>query len=45
MIMTSDLTAWYGQSTLVMVLMWLGLTAWGVRIALGDRKLLDRVGS
>ena len=41
MTMTTDITAWYGQSTLIMVLGWLVITAVGVRLALGDRKFLD----
>jgi hypothetical protein len=41
LVMTMDLTAWYGQSTLIMVILWLALTAWGFRIAVGYRTLLD----
>ena len=39
LLMTSDLTAWYGQSTVIMILSWIALASYGFRLAVGEQSL------
>ena len=40
MLMTTDFTAWYGQSSWVIVALLIGVTLWAFRTSLGGRQLI-----
>jgi predicted Ser/Thr protein kinase len=42
-ILTTDVGAWYGQSSLIAVLVVITLTLWAFRVSLGNRPALNRV--
>lgn len=41
LIMTANLSAWYGQSTVIAVLMFVAVAAYGFKLAIGDGSLFD----
>jgi predicted Ser/Thr protein kinase len=42
-LLTTDVGAWYGQSSLIAILVVSALTLWAFRVSLGNRPLLTRV--
>jgi hypothetical protein len=44
-ILTTDIGAWYGQSSLIAVLLVSAVTIWAFRVSLGGRSLLNPRGA